>query len=250
MRLYMAESGHLFSRVHRMHEAATGENIFNGKNILQSFWYCNNFTEEKIIPHCKSFLLDSGAFTLMRNAGKSVSWLEYLDRYIQFINKNKVELFFELDIDSVVGHDKVLELRKRLEAGTGRKCIPVWHKSRGREEWLRLCEEYDYVAIGGIATAEISRKEHRFFPWFIEESHKRRRKDTRAGIYAPIRAVEIPFRLCGFLLLVIREPFRAMLHLRRPRVASAKEARREKDKKSRRACIPQFQRVGKVSAIC
>ena len=173
MRLYLAESGNLYKRIDRVHQAATGENLFEGKSFLHSFYYCDSFVEERIIPHAKSFLLDSGAFTFMQNAWKGGDWLDYQNKYVQFIRRNNVQLFFELDLDSVIGYDGVLELRKRLEDGTGRKCIPVWHKSRGKEEWLRMCEEYDYVAIGGIVTGEFARKDHRLFHWFLNEAHKR-----------------------------------------------------------------------------
>jgi len=33
--------------------------------------------------------------------------------------------------------------------------IPVWHKTRGREEWTNMCKNYDMIAIGGIASREI-----------------------------------------------------------------------------------------------
>lgn len=120
------------------------------------------------------FLLDSGAFTFMQNAKSHVDWDEYLDGYIDFINRNRVETFFELDIDSIVGYDRVLELRRRLERNTGRQCIPVWHKSRGKDEFLRMCDEYGYVAIGGIVGKEILPKDYGALVWFIREAHRRK----------------------------------------------------------------------------
>ncbi len=139
--------------------------------ILESFYYANEYTEA-IIPKLKKFLLDSGAFTFF-TSGKYIDWNEYLQKYIAFINKNKVEHFFELDIDSLVGYPKVLEFRKILEKGTGKKCIPVWHKSRGKTEFLKMCDQYDYVAIGGIVSKEITSQEYKYFPWFIKEAHSR-----------------------------------------------------------------------------
>lgn len=120
----------------------------------------------------KMFLLDSGAFTFMNGKG-TAEFEEYLSKYIEFIRKHDIRYFFELDVDSVVGYEKVKEYRKRLEAETEKKCIPVWHKSRGKEEFLKMCDEYDYVAIGGIVTKEISREQYPFFLWFINEAHKR-----------------------------------------------------------------------------
>lgn len=127
--------------------------------ILESFYYIRDY-QIPLIHSAELFLLDSGAFTFMSNSKKAVDWNEYLDRYIAFINENKVKYFFELDIDAVVGYDEVKKLRARLERETGRRCIPVWHKSRGIDEFKKLVEDYDYIAIGGIATKEITRDEY------------------------------------------------------------------------------------------
>lgn len=145
--------------------------LFKGTSILQSFYYCNEFTEKVIIPQCKRFMLDSGAFTFF-SSGQKVDWEEYIKRYAAFINKNKVDLFFELDIDKLIGYDKVLYYRKMLEHLTGKKCIPVWHKSRGLDEFKKMCKEYDYVAIGGIVSKEITQKEYKFFPQLIKIAHE------------------------------------------------------------------------------
>ena len=141
--------------------------------ILESFYYADEWTE-KTIPLLENFLLDSGAFTFMSNAKKGkIDWKDYIDRYIAFINRNNVKHFFELDIDCIVGYENVLRIRKYIEEKTGKKCIPVWHKSRGKDEFLKMCDEYDYVAIGGIVSKEIKQNEYPFFTWFINEAHKR-----------------------------------------------------------------------------
>lgn len=141
---------------------------------LESFYYANKNTE-KMIPLLKGFLLDSGAFTFF-SSGKTVKWEEYVDRYADFINKNNIDHFFELDIDKLIGYDNVLKLRKRLENKTGKQCIPVWHKFRGKENFLQMCDEYKYVAIGGIVSKEIKQSEYPIFTYLINEAHK---KDTK-----------------------------------------------------------------------
>lgn len=145
--------------------------LFTGTNILQSFYYCDDLTVNTIIPQCKNFMLDSGAFTFF-SAGGVVDWNDYIKRYAQFITKNNIKLYFELDIDKLIGYDKVLYYRKKLEDLTGRPCIPVWHKSRGQKEFIKMCEEYDYVSIGGIVSKEITQKEYKFFPYFIKTAHE------------------------------------------------------------------------------
>lgn len=83
------------------------EELFKGAYILQSFYYVDNYVENVIIPNCKDFILDSGAFTFMQNSKKSVNWDEYVEKYAEFVKKHKVKKYFELDIDSIVGLKEV-----------------------------------------------------------------------------------------------------------------------------------------------
>ena len=99
----------------------------------------------------ENFLLDSGAFSFMSGAECSKEIIEqYCDRYIKFIKENNIKYFFELDVDTIFGIEFVEKLRKKIERETGKKPIPVWHKGRGVEYWKKMCDEYDYVAIGGL----------------------------------------------------------------------------------------------------
>lgn len=125
-----------------------------------------------MIPKVESFMLDSGAFSFMQNTSIDLDWDEYVDKYADFIVQNKTDLFFELDIDSVVGYDKVQMLRHRLEEKTKKRCIPVWHRNRGKEEFIKMCKSYPYVAIGGIVAGEIRKEEYKYFKWFIDTAHK------------------------------------------------------------------------------
>lgn len=195
MNIYLAESGGVwnayFNKVKHnkdilcqadFHTEMSGVEgkLFRDANILQSFYYCNEFTENVIIPQCKRFMLDSGAFTFF-GKGKAVEWSAYVKRYAEFIKRNNIDLYFELDIDPLIGYDKVLYYREMLEDMTGKQSIPVWHKSRGRDEYIKMCEQYGYVAIGGIVTKEITQKEYKFFPHLITEAHKRGTKVDGLG---------------------------------------------------------------------
>lgn len=150
--------------------------------ILESFFY-NDELSEKLIPQYGDFLLDSGAFTFMQGKG-SAQWDEYIEQYADFIVRNDVKKYFELDIDSVVGYPKVLEYRKRLEQTTSRQCIPVWHISRGKAEYIRMCDEYGYVAIGGIVSKEITPDKYSVLPALISEAHRRGAKVHGLGFTA------------------------------------------------------------------
>lgn len=144
--------------------------------ILESFYYADADTE-RLIPYFGDFMLDSGAFTFMggfsftSNKNVNVKYEEYLEKYADFIKRNNVNKFFELDIDSVVGYEKVKEYRAQLERLTGKQPIPVWHSTRGIEEWERMCAEYPYVAIGGIVGGEWKSSAEKYLPWFIKKAH-------------------------------------------------------------------------------
>lgn len=171
MKLYLA--GHYLW--YYLLNTATGGGILSEKastiNVLESF-YTVDACLTKLIPRFNSFMLDSGAFSLF-SGNERIKVDEYITRYIEYINTNDVKIFFELDIDKIIGYDKVKEIRRRLEQETGKRPIPVWHKHLGKAEFLRMCDEYDYVAIGGIVSKEISITEYKYLPYFINEAHKR-----------------------------------------------------------------------------
>ena len=144
-------------------------------NILESFYYASkNPHIPRLIQEFGNFLLDSGAFTFMQGSHKGmIDWGEYTRNYAEFINRYNVELFFELDIDSIVGIEKVEFYRNMLESMTGKKPIPVWHKKRGKQYFIDMCKEYPYVALGGIVSKEIPRDVYeKAFPWFIRTAHE------------------------------------------------------------------------------
>lgn len=143
----------------------------NALCILESFFYVKEWQIPYIKNIWKDFLLDSGAFTFI-NSNKNKDFDEYLKKYIQFINQHDIKNFFELDIDCIVGYKKVLEYRKVLEKGTNKKCIPVWHKTRGKDEYIKLCKEYNYIAIGGFAIKEILPKDYTIIPALLSIAKK------------------------------------------------------------------------------
>lgn len=170
---------------------------FDWKNssvyILESFYYADEWVERHI-PLFKDFLLDSGAFTLFSSKPSSnIKWEEYIDRYADFINRNKVSKFFELDIDKIIGYENVIKLRRRLEEKTNTQCIPVWHKFRGKENFFRMCDEYKYVAVGGIVSKEIDKKEYPIFTYLINEAHKRGAKIHGLGFTSLDGITRYPF---------------------------------------------------------
>jgi len=142
------------------------------KYVLGSFYYVSDrFANYIKQDFCTDYLLDSGAFTFMENKNKKTDWGKYVEKYAEYINKHNINNFFELDIDSVVGYKKVVELREKLENLTTKKVIPVWHKSRGKKEFQRLTKLYDRISLGGIVSGEFRRSDFKYFKWFIRQAH-------------------------------------------------------------------------------
>lgn len=61
--------------------------------ILESFFYADADTE-RLLPFFGDFLLDSGAFTFMQGRGGNPDFDDYVERYADFINRNKIDKFF------------------------------------------------------------------------------------------------------------------------------------------------------------
>ena len=154
-------------------------------NLLESFAYMNKGVEY-VRQHAPSeFMLDSGAFTYMNGKpSENLDWDEYVKEYTDYINTTNVKYFFEMDIDSVVGYERVLELRKDIERLTDKRPIPVWHKARGIEEFKKMCTDYDYVSIGGFVTQEIKKPEYPKIAGLIEYAHKKNSKIHGLGFTA------------------------------------------------------------------
>lgn len=141
--------------------------------ILCSFYGITDF-EKEYLNRFKKIMIDSGAFSFIHGKGREIlNWDKYLDDYAQFINEYDIQLFFELDIDNLVGLPKVEEFRETLRKKTGKLPIPVWHPNRGIKDFIKICQEYPYVAVGSAKVHGISRQVHeKTLPWFIETAHK------------------------------------------------------------------------------
>ena len=110
-------------------------------------------------------LVDSGAHSFQK--GKKVDWDKYTEDYAEFIkkfDKPNVLGYFEMDVDNIIGYNKVLELRKVLEK-VSNKIIPVWHKNRGISEYKKMCKDYSgkIVAITGFKNEDIKDEQYMMF---------------------------------------------------------------------------------------
>lgn len=145
--------------------------------VLESFYYLKP-EHIPFIPKCKDVLIDSGAFTFIssQSKGKEVNFDDYVERYTSFLKQNKIKHYFELDVDKVKGLGYVEEVRRYLEKSTGTPSIPVWHKSRGIEYYKKMCKDYSYIAIGGLAIKDIKGNEYPKLAKLVNYAHANRCK--------------------------------------------------------------------------
>ena len=149
--------------------------------LLSSFWEHKNGTFGEYVTQDKH-ILDSGAFSAINDKTgkyKNFDWDEYVKKYIAFIKHTKQKLFFELDIDCVIGLNKVEYYRKQIEDAIGIPPIVCWHSNRGADNWIKNCEDYPYVALG-TTKANNDGKKIRANPeilnWFINHAHRNNAK--------------------------------------------------------------------------
>lgn len=135
---------------------------------LMSYFYVQKSKYELacfIRDNSEEILIDSGAHSFQK--GKKIDWVTYTKQYAEFIKKfdrPNVIGYFEMDVDNIIGYDKVLELRKILERVT-KKIIPVWHKNRGVEEYKKMCKDYagKIIAITGFKNEDIKDEQYLMF---------------------------------------------------------------------------------------
>lgn len=134
---------------------------------LMSYYYIKGKRKlaEEIRDKSKLIMIDSGAHSFQK--GTKVNWVEYTKQYAQFIkefDRPNVVGYFEMDVDNIIGYDKVLELRAILEQVSD-KIIPVWHKNRGLDEFKKMCQDYagKVVAITGFKNEDIKDDQYLMF---------------------------------------------------------------------------------------
>lgn len=135
------------------------------KYILCSFYYIKQPIFERILSKSELMIIDSGAHSFQK--GKKVDWVEYTKKYAEWIKENdceKIVGYFEMDVDNIIGYERVLELRKILESVSD-KIIPVWHKNRGIDEFKAMCKQYagKVVAITGFKNEDIQDHQYLMF---------------------------------------------------------------------------------------
>lgn len=144
--------------------------------VLASFAYAKPH-HEQYYSCCKDLLVDSGAFTIMvpRIRGNKPSTFDarsYCKKYAEFVKKNKIDKFIELDIEGVVGFDVYRDCLHELQDITGKDPIYVFHKWRGLDYFKELVKQKDYVCLGDVDVATRNKAQELYFSWFVDYAHQ------------------------------------------------------------------------------
>ena len=123
--------------------------IKKSKYFLESFYSIKEWQLDYLLS-ADDLLLDSGAFSFMAGR-KMVDFEKYIRKYAEFINAYRIKNFFELDIESIVGWEEYVRLNDLLISLAYKQPIPVFHKGRGKEWFIKTVKEVPYIAYGGIA---------------------------------------------------------------------------------------------------
>lgn len=137
------------------------------KNLLFSYYYLRKQKdpEEFLKPmraRAEFMFLDSGAHTFFHEAGISAIHGEkvtktaespdaYIRKYIEWLKKwgHYFDGYAELDIDQIVGHDKILEWHDLWKESKLPNVVYVYHPSQPISYWEKICSENKYVGIQG-----------------------------------------------------------------------------------------------------
>lgn len=143
------------------------------KYNLMSYYYIRPHEQlaDFIRDHTDEIMIDSGAHSFQK--GVKVDWLTYTKEYAEFIkrfDRPNVVGYFEMDVDNIIGYERVKALRAIL-TGVSDKIIPVWHKNRGIDDFKEMCRSHrgKVVAITGFKNEDI--KDHQYL-MFTKYAHE------------------------------------------------------------------------------
>ena len=169
-------------------------------NLCSYFYARGNTGKAKkaaiIRDNSELMLIDSGAHSFQKGVkhGRNIDWEKYTRQYaewIQSFDRPNVLGYFEMDVDAIIGYEKVLALRKILLNVTD-KIIPVWHKNRGIADFDAMCREYSgkIIAISGFRNEDISDDQYLMF---LKHAKKFNCRVHALGMARPQILDKVPF---------------------------------------------------------
>lgn len=100
---------------------------------------------------CQSFALDNGAFTFWKT-GRPIDWSGYYKFVEKWMHHPRFDFAIIPDVidGGEKGNDELLAAWPLGSVG-----VPVWHMNESDERFIRLCRDYDRVAIGSCGEYDV-----------------------------------------------------------------------------------------------
>jgi hypothetical protein len=120
-------------------------------NVLSSYYYIKNKSGllNSWFSENKNIFLDSGAFSAFTKKAEI-----NIDEYINFIKNNISFLEIYANLDSIGDAEKTLKNQKYMES-KDLNPLPCFHYGEDFKYLDYYCKKYKYVALGGIAGANV-----------------------------------------------------------------------------------------------
>jgi len=148
-------------------------------HVFGTYFYKSNTQQmiDRLKPggHLGTITIDSGAHSFFGQAGISSSAHhnksgkkkslpkpeDYFDGYVSWLKDNyeKIDYFVELDIQAIVGMEKVKEWRKRLaREGLFDKCIMVFHSIDSMDDFDEMISmtQSHYIGLEGLRNKKVT----------------------------------------------------------------------------------------------
>jgi hypothetical protein len=126
------------------------------KNLLKSYFYLKGNPEyTKDLMANFNVFIDSGAFSAMTRK-TTIN----LDKYIEFVKHYKPVVYAGLD---VIGDAEATKKNIAYMEEHELHPIPTFHRGSKLKYLLEMLDNYDYIALGGIAIMGLSSKQRHMF---------------------------------------------------------------------------------------
>ena len=105
---------------------------------------------ELAVHPVRSHFLDSGAFSLRRKSKGEVDYVEYMNRYVEFVRTHSEAIDYYANVDVIGDSQKTWEHQQYLE-DRGLRPVPVVHFGADLK-WLEhyIDRGYEFIALGGL----------------------------------------------------------------------------------------------------
>lgn len=103
---------------------------------------------------CQSFALDNGAFTAWKAAGRNkIDWAGYYEFVAKWMNHPGFD--FAIIPDEIDGGEAENDALLAEWPHGKFHGVPVWHMNESDDRFIRLCNEYQRVAIGSCGEYDV-----------------------------------------------------------------------------------------------